>query len=88
MTIHFSIKFKNDPLTYHGEFESTYRNLTEIAIENIKKRARVEVSKLLEREQKAGADITMYELYTHNRPKEAIGYGGDGAEIGIFKFKK
>jgi hypothetical protein len=48
----------------------------------------VEVSKLLEREQKAGADITRYELYTHNRPKEAIGYGGDGAEIGIFRFEK
>jgi hypothetical protein len=88
MTIHFSIKFKDDPHTYHGEFESTYRNLTEIAIENIKKRARVEVSKLLEREQKAGADITRYELYTHNRPKEAIGYGGDGSEIEIFRFEK
>lgn len=88
MTIHFSIQFKDDPHTYHGEFESTYRNLTEIAIENIKKRARVEVSKLLEREQKAGADIMSYELYTHNRPKEAIGYGGDGKEIGIFRFEK
>jgi hypothetical protein len=88
MTVHFSIQFKDDPHTYHGEFESTYRNLTEIAIENIKKRARVEVSKLLEREQKAGADITRYELYTHNIQKEAIGYGGDGSEIEIFRFEK
>ena len=88
MTIHFSIQFTDDPHTYHGEFESIYRNLTETATENIKKRARVEVSKLLEREQKAGADITSYELYTHNRPKEAIGHGGDGAEIEIFRFEK
>ena len=88
MTIHFSIQFTDDPHTYHGEFESTYRNLTEIAIENIKKRARVEVSKLLEREQKAGADITRYELCTHNRPKEAIGCGGDGREIELFRFEK
>ena len=88
MTIHFSIQFKDDPNTYHGEFESIYRNLTEMAIENIKKRARVEVSKLLEREQRAGADITSYEVYTHARPKEAIGYGGDGREIGIFRFEK
>ena len=87
MTIHFSIQFKDDPHTYHGEFESTYRNLTEMAIENIKKRARVEVSKLLEREQKAGADITRYEVYVHDRPKEAIGRGGDGSEIEIFRFE-
>ena len=88
MTIHFSIQFKDDSLTYHGEFESIYRKLTEMAIENIKKRARVEVSKLLEREQKAGADITRYEVYTHDRPKEAIGRGGDGKEIGIFRFER
>lgn len=88
MTIHFSIRFKGDPHTYHGEFESIYRNLTDTATENIKKRARVEVSKLLEREQKAGADITRYEVYTHDRPKEAIGYGGDGKEVEIFRFEK
>ena len=88
MTIHISVQFTEDPHTYHGEFESTYRNLTEMAIENIKKRARVEVSKLLEREQKAGADITRYEVYTHDRPKEAIGRGGDGSEIEIFRFEK
>ena len=88
MTIHFSIQFADDPLTYHGEFDSIYRNLTETAIENIKKRARVEVSKLLEREQKAGADITRYEVYTHNRPKEAIGRGGDGKEVEVFRFWK
>ena len=88
MTIHFSIQFTDDPHTYHGEFESIYRNLTEMAIENIKKRARVEVSKLLEREQKAGADITRYEVYVHDRPKEAIGRGGDGKEIEIFRFER
>jgi len=88
MTIHISIQFKDDPHTYHGEFESIYRNLTEMAIENIKKRARVEVSKLLEREQKAGADITMYEVYVHDRPKEAIGRGGNGKEIEVFRFEK
>ena len=88
MTIHFSIQFKDDPHTYHGEFESIYRNLTETAIENIKKRARVEVSKLLEREKKAGTDITRYEVYAHDRPKEAIGRGGDGKEIEIFRFEK
>ena len=88
MTIHFSIQFKDDPHTYHGEFESIYRNLTETATENIKKRARVEVSKLLEREQKSGADITRYEVYTHDRPKEAIGRGGDGKEIILFEYKK
>lgn len=88
MTIHFSIQFKGDPHTYHGEFESIYRNLTDTATENIKKRARVEVSKLLEREQKAGADIMKYEVYTHDRPKEAIGRGGDGKEIEIFRFEK
>ena len=88
MTIHFSIQFKDDSLTYHGEFESIYRNLTEMAIENIKKRARVEVSKLLDREKKAGTDITRYEVYTHDRPKEAIGRGGDGKEIEIFRFEK
>jgi hypothetical protein len=88
MTIHFSIQFNNDTHTYHGEFESIYRNLTETAIENIKKRARVEVSKLLEREQKAGEDITSYEVYTHDRPKEAIGRGGDGSEIELFRFEK
>ena len=58
-----------------------------MAIENIKKRARVEVSKLLERE-KAGADITRYDVYTHDRPKEAIGRGGDGSEIDLFRFEK
>ena len=88
MTIHFSIQFTDDPHTYHGEFESTYRNLTETAIENIKKRARVEVSKLLEREKKAGTDITRYEVYTHDRPKEAIGRGGDGSEVEIFRFER
>ena len=88
MTIHFSIQFKGDPHTYHGEFESIYRNLTDTATENIKKRARVEVSNLLEREQKAGGDITRYEVYTHDRPKEAIGYGGDGKEIELFRFEK
>ena len=88
MTIHFSIQFAEDPHTYHSEFESIYRNLTETAIENIKKRARVEVSKLLEREKKAGADITSYEVYVHDRPKEAIGRGGDGDEIEIFRFEK
>ena len=88
MTIHISVQFAGDPHTYHGEFESIYRNLTETAIENIKKRARVEVSKLLEREQKAGADITSYEVYTHDRPKEAIGRGGDGKEIELFRFIK
>lgn len=88
MTIHFSIQFKYDPHTYHGEFDSIYRNLTEMAIENIKKRAMVEVSKLLEREQKAGADITRYEVYLHDRPKETIGRGGDGSEIEIFRFEK
>ena len=88
MTIHISVRFDGDPHTYHGEFESIYRNLTETAIENIKKRARVEVSKLLEREQKAGADITRYEVYTHDRPKEAIGRGGDGSEIELFRFEK
>ena len=88
MTIHISVRFEGDPHTYHGEFESIYRNLTEMAIENIKKRARVEVSKLLEREQKSGADITRYEVYTHDRPKEAIGRGGDGKEIEIFRFEK
>ena len=88
MTIHISVQFEGDPHTYHGEFESIYRNLTETAIENIKKRARVEVSKLLEREQKAGADITCYEVYTHDRPKEAIGRGGDGSEIELFRFEK
>lgn len=88
MTIHFSIQFTGDPHTYHGEFESIYRNLTEMATENIKKRAKVEVSKLLEREKKAGADITRYEVYTHDRPKEAIGLGGDGGEIEIFRFEK
>ena len=88
MTIHLSIQFKDDPHTYHGEFESIYRNLTEVATENIKKRARVEVSKLLEREQKAGADITRYEVYTHDRPKEAIGRGGDGSEIILFEYEK
>ena len=88
MTIHFSIQYADDPHTYHGEFESIYRNLTETSIENITKRARVEVSKLLDREQKAGADITRYEVYTHDRPKEAIGRGGDGKEIEIFMFEK
>ena len=88
MTIHFSIQFAGDPHTYHGEFESTSRNLTETAIENIKKRARVEVSKLLEGEKKAGADITRYEVYTHDRPKETIGRGGDGSEIELFRFEK
>ena len=88
MTIHFSIQFKGDPNTYHGEFESIYRNLTEMAIENIKKRARVEVSKLLEREKKSGTDITSYEVYVHDRPKEAIGRGGDGGEIEVFRFEK
>ena len=88
MTIHFSIQFADDPHTYHGEFESIYRNLTETATENIKKRARVEVSKLLDREHKAGADITRYEVYHHDRPKEAIGRCGDGGEIEIFRFEK
>ena len=88
MTIHISVQFEGDPHTHHGEFESIYRNLTETAIENIKKRARVEVSKLLEREKKAGADITRYEVYTHDRPKEAIGRGGDGGEIELFRFEK
>ncbi len=88
MTIHFSIQFADDPHTYHGEFDSIYRNLTETAIENIKKRARVEVSKLLEREKRAGTDITRYEVYTHDRPKEAVGRGGDGAEIELFMFEK
>ena len=88
MTIHFSIQFAGDPHTYHGEFESIYRKLTEMAIENIKKRARVGVSKLLEREKKAGADITRYEVYAHDRPKEAIGRGGDGKEIEMFRFIK
>ena len=88
MTIHFSIQFKDDPHTYHGEFESTSRNLPEMAIENIKKRARVEVSKRLEREHKAGVDITRYEVYVHDRPKEAIGRGGNGSEIEIFRFEK
>ena len=88
MTIHFSIQFADDPHAYHGEFESIYRNLTETAIENIKKRARVEVSKLLEREKKAGTDITRYEVDVHDRPKEAIGRGGDGKEIEIFRFEK
>ena len=88
MTIHFSIQVKSDPHTYHGEVESIYRNLTETAIENIKTRARVEVSKRLEREQKAGTDITRYEVYAHDRPKEAIGRGGDGAEIELFRFEK
>ena len=46
------------------------------------------MSKLLEREQKVGADITRYEVYTHDRPKEAIGRGGDGKEIEIFRFEK
>ena len=88
MTIHFSIQFADDPHTYHGEFDSISRNLTETAIENIKKRARVEVSKLLEREKKAGEDITRYEVYTHDRPKEALGRGGDGSEIELFRFEK
>ena len=88
MTIHISVQFADDPHTYHGEFESIYRNLTETAIDNIKKRARVEVSKLLEREKKAGSDITRYEVYVHDRPKEAIGRGGDGKEIELFRFKK
>ena len=88
MTIHISVRFDGDPHTYHGEFESIYRNLTETAIDNIKKRARVEVSKLLEREKKAGSDITRYEVYTHDRPKEAIGRGGDGGEIELFRFEK
>lgn len=80
MTIHFSIHFTDDPHTYHGEFESIYRNLTEIAIENIKKRARVEVSKLLEREQKAGADITRYEVYVYDRENYK--------EVELFRFEK
>ena len=46
------------------------------------------MSKLLEREQKAGADITRYEVYHHDRPKEAIGRGGDGGEIELFRFEK
>ena len=46
------------------------------------------MSNLLEREQKTGADIMKYEVYTHDRPKEAIGYGGDGKEIELFRFEK
>ena len=80
MTIHFSIQFEGDPHTYHGEFESIYRNLTEMAIENIKKRARVEVSKLLEREKKAGTDITRYEVYVYDRENYK--------EVELFRFEK
>lgn len=88
MICHFSVKFTGDKWTYHGEFETAFPTLTDTAKEAITKRAKVKLSKVLEKEKRTGADIIRFEVYTHNRPKEAIGRGGDGVEVEVFRFEK
>lgn len=98
MTYHFSAKFINDPHTYHGEFDTIYEpdRINDSIKDKILKRAKNE---LLNRMrcywQKEDKDITMYQVYTHNRPldmrfKNKVNEVrvGDGGEIMIFEYSK
>lgn len=82
MIIHFSVQFAGDPYTYHGDFDTAFNKLTDIAKEAIQRRAKVELSKVLDNQNRIGADITRYEVYTHE-----VGNDEKNEEVMIFKFK-
>ena len=98
MIYHFSAKFKGDPLTYHGEFNTIYEpdRINDAVKENILRQAKNELlNKMRGAWQKEDKDITMYQVYTHNRPldlkfnnKVNEVRGGDGREIILFEYEK
>ena len=98
MIYHFSAKFKSDPHTYHGEFNTIYEpdRINDAAKDKILRQAKNELlNKMRGDWQKEDKDITMYQVYTHNRPldlkfknKANEVRGGDGSEIILFEYKK
>jgi hypothetical protein len=98
MIYHFSAKFKSDPLTYHGEFDTVYEpdRINDAVKDKILRQAKNELlNKMRGDWQKEDKDIIMYQVYTHNRPldlkfqnKVNEMRGGDGSEIILFEYKK
>lgn len=98
MIYHFSAKFKGDPNTYHGEFDTIYEpdKINDSIKERILRQAKNElINRMRGAWQKDDKDIVMYQVYTHNRPldlkfknKANEVRGGDGSEIMIFEYKK
>lgn len=98
MIYHFSAKFKSDPHTYHGEFNTIYEpdRINDAVKDKILQQAKNELlNKMRGGWQKEDKDITMYQVYTYNRPLDKRfsnnvneARGGDGSEIMIFEYKK
>jgi hypothetical protein len=98
MIYHFSAKFKSDPLTYHGEFDTIYEpdRINDSNKEKILRQAKTELINRMRGDwQKEDTDIVMYQVYTHNRPIDMRfsnnvneARGCDGSEIMIFEYRK
>jgi hypothetical protein len=98
MIYHFSAKFNNDPHTYHGEFDTIYEpgRINDAVKDKILRQAKNELlNKMRGDWQKEDKDITMYQVYTHNRPLDMRFSNnvndarcGDGSEIMLFEYRK